>query len=245
MPVSVFFQQNSPLNTNEQRLIDSLVSESIHVQGIDVFYIPRLIQNFDKIYGTDTMSLYQDTYLIEMYLKNVEGFLGDQSFMSKFGLEIRDQVIFQVSISNFKNLITPFVSYDRPHEGDLIYFFQNRKCFQIKFVDKFQMYYPLGSLYLYEMKCELFEYSGETFNTRISEIDILQKKFSTNILDYAILTENGQQLKNENGAIITREQFVIQTIDPISDTETLISNGTPLIDLSPEFDPFSLGSLGN
>lgn len=230
-------------STNEQRLLDSLISESIRIYGNDCYYIPRNLTNFDKLYETDAQSTYQDTYLIEMYLKNVSGFAGDKTFMSKFGgLEIRDQVVLVVSKSTFQNLITPNVGYDRPHEGDLIFWPPNKKCFQVKFVDPFVMYYPLGALYVFEMTCELFEYSDETFNTGIPTIDILQTKFSTNALDYALKTENNQQLIDENNEILTLERYAMQAIDPISDNELLRSKGNPLIDWSSK-DPYSEGNL--
>ena len=242
MPVLPLFQFFN--NQDEQRLLDDLISESIQIYGSDVWYIPRILTNYDPLYGTDVQSTYQDTYLIEMYLKNVSGFEGDKSFMSKFGgLEIRDQIVMVVSKSTFQRIVTPYVGYDRPHEGDLIFYPLNNKCFQVKFVNPFQMYYPLGVLYVFELTCELFEYSDQIMNTGISAIDILQTKFSTNALDYAILTENGQQLVDENNELICREQYTMEAIAPTSgDNELLQQKGINLIDFT-EKDPFSEGQI--
>jgi len=41
-----------------------------------------------------------------MYLKSMEGFEGDGQFLSKFGLEIRDQIVLTVSRKRFDQVIT-------------------------------------------------------------------------------------------------------------------------------------------
>ena len=90
-------------------------------------------------------------------------------------------------------------------EGDLIYFPLNKKCFQIKYVNKFEMFYQLGALQTWEMTCELFEYSNENLNTGIPEIDSLQKKFSQNQFDWLLRDEDGNALLTEEGDYIVLE----------------------------------------
>jgi hypothetical protein len=204
----------------EQELLHSLIVESIRIYGQDVYYVPRTENSYDGIYGEDDTHSYDNALIIEMYIKSVEGFGGQGSFMSKFGLEIRDQVTFSISIKTFENEVTnQFAHIIRPREGDLIYFPLNKKCFQIKYVDKFQMFYPLGALYLYDAQCELFEYSNEKFNTGIEDIDRLQQNFSFNTYDYGIETEDGYALKTENGIVLTVEQYEEQLahFDPLAD----------------------------
>ena len=41
-----------------------------------------------------------------MYLKSMEGFEGDGQFLSKFGLEIRDQIVLTVARKRFDQVIT-------------------------------------------------------------------------------------------------------------------------------------------
>lgn len=241
--VNKYFQFSEVGNKLEQKLLDSLIRESIRNMGQNCLFIPRNLTNVDPIYGTDTMSSYTDTYLIEVYLKNATGFQGDKTFMSKFGgLEIRDQVVFVVSQSAFQDIVTPYTNNVRPLEGDIFFWPFNNKCFQIKFVNPFVMFYPLGSLYVFECTCELFEYSSEIFNTGIPEIDILQQKFSTNALDYAIMDENGEQLCTENDEILVREQYVMEIIDPTVSNEAIKKTGSGFIDFS-ESDPYSMGNL--
>jgi hypothetical protein len=43
--------------------------------------------------------------------------------------------------------------------------------FEVKFVEHEVNFYQLGKLYMYELKCELFEYEDEVIDTSIDEID--------------------------------------------------------------------------
>ncbi len=175
MPTNPLFNQfNDPL---EQKMIDDLVIESIKIFGMDCMYIPRTLNNFNEMMGEDAISTYTSYTELEMYVKSAEGFGGDGQFFSKFMAEIRDQVILSVSVTRFNQA----VSESRPKEGDLIYFPLSGGLFVIRFVDTRPYFYQFGSLQLYDMTCELFEYSGERFSTGIAEVDNLQINFTTDV----------------------------------------------------------------
>lgn len=184
------FYFNNYQNSQEQLLLESLIIESIKIYGEDMYYVPRTLNNKNEVYGEDDISSYDSATLVEFYIKNVDGFGGDGNFMSKFGLEIRDQVTFVIAKRVFEEEIGFAANYVRPREGDLIYFPLNRKLFQIKYVDNKPIYYPMGALQTYELTCELFEYSGEQFNTGVADIDDIQDKLSLDIFDYGINTED-------------------------------------------------------
>jgi len=184
--VTNFYFQNYS-NSNEQNLLDDLIVEATSIYGIDVYYVARNLNNFDKIYGEDDNSSYTNAWQIAVYLKDVFGYSGDKEIMSKLaGLEIRDQIVLSIPVRSFEREIEPDMNYDRPHEGDVIYFPFNQTVFQIKYVNQNEMFFQLGTIHSWEVTCELFEYSGEKFDTGIPEIDRLQKNFSTNIIDYAL-----------------------------------------------------------
>jgi hypothetical protein len=214
-----------------------------------MYYMPRTLTNYDKLLGTDDQSQYNTAILVELYIKSIDGFTGDGSFMSKFGLQIRDQVVFSIAQRTFNQEVAVQTDQLRPNEGDLIYFPLNRKCFQIRYVNKQEMFYQFGALQTWELTCELFEYSNEQFNTGIAEIDIIQQKFSTNILDYSLMDEQGDFLTDESGNYLVAETYNIETINPAEDNDA-IQSGTdnfPLgsddfIDFS-ETDPFSEGNI--
>ena len=237
MATNIFFSNYD--NTEEQQLHEELIIESIQIFGEDMFYIPRKINSYDPIYGEDAQSSYESSYLIELYIKSVDGFQGDGSFLSKMGLEIRDRVTFTVAKRTFDEEVGVNEDQLRPNEGDLIYFPLNKKCFQIKFVDKFQMFYPLGALPTYDLQCELFEYSGETLNTGIDEIDSLQQKIDVNALDYALRTEDGLLLIAEDGDYLLNELYLQDPeVSGAEENDYIQSQTGDIIDFSSK-DPFS------
>ena len=93
---------NFGTNTPDQRLIESIIIESIKVYGIDVHYMPRTQINTDSIFGEDRLSQFKDARTIEMYIKSVDGFEGEGTFVSNFGLEVRDQITFTFARRRFQ-----------------------------------------------------------------------------------------------------------------------------------------------
>jgi hypothetical protein len=232
------FYFNNFQNSQEQLLIENLIIESIKIYGQDMYYVPRVIKNKDEIYGADDISEYNRAYPVELYIKSVDGFTGDGNFMSKFGLEIRDQVVFSIAQRVFYEEVGMDSALVRPNEGDLIYFPLNKKIFKIMFVNKFEMFYQLGGLQTWELTCELFEYSSEKFNTGINDIDILQKNFSLNVFDWALLNEDGEMITGENGDIIVMENFTMEEIDDLADNSFIQNETDDFLDFT-EKDPFS------
>ncbi len=240
MATNFFFQNFT--NSGEQRLIEDLVIESVRIYGHDVYYIPRKLNNQDGIFTGDDQSSYEVAYPMEMYIKSVDGFGGDGSFMSKFGVEIRDQVVFSMAQRVFQEEVGVYTGQSRPGEGDLIWFSLNKKLFQITYTNKFEMFYQLGALQTWEVTCELFEYSSEVINTGIPEIDALQKSSSLNVLDYALLTEAGDPIMTEDGDYIVLEGYDIEAIDPDSANEEIQEESDEFLDWSVT-DPFSEGNI--
>ena len=166
-------------STPEQRLIEDLIEESIKFYGIDVYWLPRTLVEKDEIYGEDTLSKFTRAIPIEMYIKNVEGFEGEGDFLSRFGLEIRDQMVFTVSIRRFTDIINEhgYSPQTRPYEGDLIWFPLARRntghMFELKFVEHESMFYPRGTLPVYDLRCESFGYSNEIIATGNENIDTI------------------------------------------------------------------------
>lgn len=217
MATNFFF--NNWQASQEQLLLENLVIEAIKIYGHDVYYIPRKSNNYDEVYGADDASSYEQALPIEMYIKSIDGFSGDQEFLSKFGVEIRNQIVFSVARRIFSEEIGQITTQVRPNEGDVIWFPLNQRAFVIRYVNKYELFYQLGALQTWEMTCEVFEYSGETFNTGIPEIDALQTKYSTDILNWSILTEDGLRLTDEDGNYIVLENAVVDTLPSAENDE--------------------------
>jgi hypothetical protein len=62
----------------------------------------------------------------------------------------------------------------RPNEGDLIWAPFSSDLYQITFVEHEKPFYQLGKGYVWEIKCELFQYSQEDLNSGIDAVDIIE-----------------------------------------------------------------------
>ena len=162
--------------TSEQLLVEDLVIEAMKIHGMDVFYLPRSSQDqIDYLFGEDTLKQYVTAFPIEMYLENVTGMEGEGDFISKFGLEIRDEISLLVSRRRFAATVPQI----RPNEGDLIYVPLVENFFEITFVEHENdqaMFYTLGrgrggNVYVYALKLKQFVFSNEYIQVGISEID--------------------------------------------------------------------------
>ncbi len=180
MPVNLYFN-NFPNDqvTSEQLLVEDLVIEAMQMHGMDVYYMPRSSgDSVDMLYGEDTLKRYTVAHSIEMYLENVTGMDGEGDFMSKFGLEIRDELSLLVSRKRFK-YTTGASNLIRPREGDLVYIPLIQNFFEITFVEEENnqaMFYTLGrgrggNVYVYALKMKQFVFSEEYIVTGIDEID--------------------------------------------------------------------------
>ena len=269
-----------------QDLVEDLVLESIKIHGLEMKYLPRTVVKKDSLFGEDALSKFDDAISLEMYLKNVEGFEGEGDLLSKFNLEIRDQVTFTVAKKRFEQArsekLTTEVGYniinedgstttpsrleltdsgsteslvletgtgdgysittERPFEGDLIFEPLSRTLFEIKFVEHEAVFYQMGRLQTYDLRCEIFNYSSEIIDTGDSELDAVEDRYTTDILTNEMLQEDGSILQLEDGGSLMQE-YRLETTQPTANNEYLQSNdpffsSAAVIDFS-ESNPFS------
>jgi len=190
MALNPFFLQGSQ---SEQRLIQELINEQLTIYGVEIIYLPRKIVNKDSVLNEIQSSKFDDNYAIEAYVNTYEGYGGAGDIMTKFGMSLKDDLTVTISKERFEDFISPFLGDDgdlfkkendndeinvagRPREGDLIYFPLGGRLFEVKFVEHEQPFYQLGKNYVYQLKCELFEYSDELggwdqLSTTTEEID--------------------------------------------------------------------------
>ena len=231
MPTNLYFN-NFPKNqiTSEQLLVEDLVIEAMQIYGMDVYYLPRTVREgneVDYIYGEDTLKEYKVAHPLEMYLENVTGMDGEGDFISKFGLEIRDELSLLVSRKRFR-YATRNSQLIRPREGDLVYVPLMKNFFEITFVENENdqaMFYTLGrgrggNVYVYAMKLKQFVFSNEIIETGIAEVDeqIRDNYFRTKI---TLTTGSGYY---SNGEIVyqgtslanANAQAIIESFDLVS-----------------------------
>ena len=181
MATNSYFTQGT---TGEQDLVGDLVVEQIKMFGKDVYYIPRTLVNEDTVFGEDNLSAFNGAHLIEAYIEDANGFRGDGDMFSKFGVRISDQVTFIISRKRFTEEVddnAQLIVEGRPNEGDLVYFPLANKTFEIQFVEHEVPFYQLGKIHVWGLRCELFEYSDEDFNTGVAEVDAIELNFANAI----------------------------------------------------------------
>ena len=185
MALNPYFLQGS---REEQNLVQDLINEHLRMFGIEVYYIPRKQLKTDDIVREVQSSKFDDNFILEAYLNNYEGYSPGSDIMSKFGISLKNELSLIISRERFEEFITPFLTSiiegeknyspgeklsisSRPKEGDLIYFPLGERIFEIKRVEFENPFYQLGKNYVYELKCELFEYEDEEIDTGIVEIE--------------------------------------------------------------------------
>ena len=175
MALNPFFLQGSQ---SEQRLVQNLINEQLKIYGVEVTYIPRKFVRKQTIIKEVQSSAFDDNFLLEAYLNTYEGYSGQGDIMTKFGVSLRDEVTLTISKERFEDFISPFLEADedyelasRPREGDIIFFPLGARLFEVKFVEHEEPFYQLGKNYVYQLKCELFEYEDEVIDTGIDVID--------------------------------------------------------------------------
>ena len=106
MSVNKFFHDSNKTSiATERSLYSNLVKEAIQIFGHYVFYVNRSFVKEDSLFGEDTLSKFTDSQQVEMYVENAEGGLeGEKELVSKFGLDIKDEVTFVVNKERFQDL---------------------------------------------------------------------------------------------------------------------------------------------
>lgn len=230
MPRNVYFSQAV---RSEQNLYEDLIVESLKIYGQDVYYIPRTLVNRDTILNEDPGSKFDDAFLMEAYIENVDGFEGAGDLYSKFGLEIRDEATFVISRKVWNHSVGLYERKDKPSEGDLLFLPMTNSFFEISYVEDDSPFFQLSNLPVYKLTCSLFEYSDEEIETGIAEID---DKIGSQAYQISMdLTVSGGN-HFEHSEIVTQELVPaagdvaaikifgeIQTITKTSDTAATIS----------------------
>jgi len=230
-----FFNQYSPIKS-EQSLIRSLVVESIKIYGVDAYYMPRTHVNLDKLYNEDGSIIYDDALEMEMFIKSYDGFMGQEDFISKFGLQIDESITFVVAQKRFIESLKPLMmneygynvlledgsyflteqGYDysgilRPREGDLIWIPMLGYMYEIKFTENIENFFQLGDLYTFEMRCDRYEYSSERIDTDVPAIDAIEDQYSlsTTNIEKSLLEDDTLLLLEDGDYVIDESNIVL------------------------------------
>ena len=99
--------------------------------GEDVLYLPRKIIGENTVIRENTAAKFDDSFRIEAYLMNYEGFQGASAeLLTKFGVRNTDELTLVISKERYDDFVQPIIDQfpvgeertKRPNEGDLIFF---------------------------------------------------------------------------------------------------------------------------
>ena len=219
--------------TNEQSMVQNLVIESIQIAGFNGYYLPRVLDNVDNIFGDAQKESFEKAYELEMYFDAPEDALADSvDYISYFGFEVRDSCDFVFSVKRFQDLEIPdpnktaVTLLETPLEGDLIYLPFTNSIFEIKFVEDWSPFFQLGANYTYKALCRLFIFDNQDFdNLELydSEGDLVD--VSSMLTKQTEALQQIEQVDEDN------------TVNPFDQAETFQTEGTSLLDFT-EDNPF-------
>ena len=170
-----FFLQGSQ---SEQNLVQDLINEQLRMYGVEVYYMPRRFVTINTVIREVVQSEFKNSYPIEAYVDSYEGYGGQGTLLTKFGIQNYDDLKIIISKERYENYIAPLAAgipnselTTRPKEGDLIYFPFGDRLFEIKYVEHEQPFYQLQKNYVYTLTCSLFRLEDEVIDTGIDDID--------------------------------------------------------------------------
>ena len=187
-----------------------MVNEHLQLFGQDVLYLPRKIINQNTVIREITASKFDDSFRLEAYLVNVDGFGTPSDALTKFGVRDMDEITLVVSKERYDDFITPFiksfpegerVNANTPNEGDLIYLPLDNALFEIKYVERKVPFYQVNELFMYEFRCEIFEPEDEVVD-----------------LPDGLTDKNGEDVDD---GIITRGNIITLQLDKDDNTNAL------------------------
>lgn len=172
---------------NTQTLQDVLVAESIQMRGVECYYLPREFVNPDILFGEDTQSKFNKAWKFAAYLQSFEGYSGANTFFSKFGMTVNDEVTLAINPNLFKHQCDG----KEPIEGDLIYFKMDNSLFEITWIEPYDPFYQVGKNAIRRITAQKYIYSGEEIKPE------LQRNVGINIPEFDELEL--EPLHNLNG----------------------------------------------
>ena len=99
MALNPFFLQGSQ---TEQGLVQDLINEQLRMYGVECYYMPRSFDTIKTIMEEVTSSSFNNAIPLEAYVENFEGYGGQGSIMSKFGIQPMDDLTLTISKERFE-----------------------------------------------------------------------------------------------------------------------------------------------
>lgn len=227
-------------DATEQGLIEDLLEEAIGIHGVSMTYLPRKFYSIDPVLSEDAQSYFDDAVDFDAYVESFDSFAGQGDFLNQFGIQLRDRIELTVGSRHWAEVVGSALGLSRPREGDLVWFATNGRLFEVREVKRYAKFYPLGSLPVWSLTCELIEASSQRFDTGIPELDSIEQETTMDVLRFALVTAEGYPLRTVAGDYLVSDARDETATDPLDETAAVHSAAESVIDDS-EADIFSGG----
>ena len=236
MALNPYFLQGS---SGEQGLVQDIINEQLKIYGVECYYLPRQYATTNKIIREVVESKFKQSYPIEAYVENFDGYGDNTVLLSKFGIQATNELTITISQERFKDYISPLIKNlpninlpnvdldHRPREGDLVYFPLGDRLFEVKFVEHEKPFYQLRKNYVYTLTCELFRPEDEVLDTGIEEID------DTFDVDFNLMTVTVITSGSDASAATRIDNGAVQTIEVTNRGERYTSSPRVAITSAP------------
>jgi len=236
MALNPYFLQGS---SGEQGLVQDIINEQLKIYGVECFYLPRQYATTNKIIREVVESKFKQSYPIEAYVENFDGYGDNTVMLSKFGIQATNELTVTISKERFQDYISPLIKNlpninlpnvdldHRPREGDLVYFPLGDRLFEVKFVEHEKPFYQLRKNYVYTLSCELFRPEDEVLDTGIEEID------DTFDVDFNLMTVTVITSGSDASAATRIDNGAVQTIEVTNRGERYTSSPRVAITSAP------------
>ena len=236
MALNPYFLQGS---SGEQGLVQDIINEQLKIYGVECYYLPRQYATTNKIIREVVESKFKQSYPIEAYVENFDGYGDNTVLLSKFGIQATNELTITISQERFKDYISPLIKNlpninlpnvdldHRPREGDLVYFPLGDRLFEVKFVEHEKPFYQLRKNYVYTLSCELFRPEDEVLDTGIEEID------DTFDVDFNLMTVTVITSGSDASAATRIDNGAVQTIEVTNRGERYTSSPRVAITSAP------------
>jgi len=231
MSINHYFQSGIPMGrSSEQMLVENIIIECLKIYGFEVYYVPRTATGSDFVLNEETYK-YSISFGLEAYMSNVMGFQGEGDLLSKFGVELRDSATFIIARQRWEDVVertrNDFITLaERPVEGDIVYFPLTKSYFEIRKVESRNPFFQIGKMHVYELHCELMQFSSEIIDTGNPEVDAIDATRSVDILNFELTLEDGNRalLEYYNDSALVLESYLIDELKIISQNDVFTQN---------------------
>lgn len=223
--------------------INEIFGEDLNTSFENAATIEVFIKNIDSFGGQRYMSKFMGIDIQDQITFTISKLRFEQSRTENlqlehgymFQLETRPEYTPNVT-HNIKMETASSENYiiesSKPLEGDLIWFPMVNKMFEIKNVAFETMFYQTGTLQVYDLECQIYNYSDDTFDTNDEEINDTMNSMSSNLKLAKFNLEDGSSVLTESNGNLIQEEAAIESVESTARNKLFTDEANKIVDWS-------------